>query len=424
MKEKNKQTAISKSTLPTSKLTVIYYALPFAFFLTITLWLYDIKSIFYYIDAFGRTWRDVWQGLLCFFLIYKTFETGNKFLGVILCVRKANREIEWFANIGYGFGIDGVQNVGKSFVLGYIASVLAPERARDLYVNYYADVPFAVQLSEKAKKGDTVPYKVFKSRQDAVRFYDSNDLYPCVYSANNLKINGLKTYTLYREHLTGEQRQPENAINLHDEVALMFPNTQRTTASDEDDEHAINKLNANTSTERQRYGGINLLGEQRFGEVNISLRTTTDIKRHCIMRERLYTSKLLQKLISHYEQKILIKGENTTRKLSKVYKFLKDLERKIGFHCIYYVDELGSEKINLQSTSVKTMLLKSEVKFDYYHRQYIEDYVAIKQKLQQERIIIQKEKKDNAKNEKSNKSKKANKNRRTALVGEKTKSRA
>ena len=399
--KKDKQTALNKSTLPSAKLTVIYFLLPFVFFLAITLWLYNIKTVLYYVDAFGRTWRDTWQGVLCFFLIYITCASGNKFLGVVLCVRKANRDTGWFRQIGYGFGIDGIQNVGKSFVLNYIASVLAPERLHDLYVNYYADVPFAGQLSENAKKGEAVPYKVFRARQDSIKFYEqNNDRYPCVFSANKLKINGLKTYELYREHFTGEQRQPENAINVHDEVALMFPNTQRTTASDEDDEHAINKLNANTSTERQRYGGINLLGEQRFGEVNISLRTTTDIKRHCIARERLYTSRLLEKIIKALERRIKKKGVNTPRKLAKRYKWFKNLERKIGFHCIYYIDEVGSEKLNLQSQSIKSMLLKSEVKFDYYHRQYIDEYEALKQELQLERKETPKPKKAQSKNDK------------------------
>ncbi|MBR6736838.1 MAG: hypothetical protein IKL82_00525 [Clostridia bacterium] len=387
MKTVDFEKALNKSTMPSAKLTVIYYALPCLLLNVIWFWLYDVDTVVYYLDFIGVTLLDTIQAIICIVISVATFKADKTFIGVLLCVKRANKDIEWFQGIGYGFGVDGEQNVGKSFLLAYIASVLAPERFKELQVSYYEDLPFVTQLAEDAKDGEDIPYIVFKSRRDAINFYAENPgYYPCLYTANGLKLNGLKSYVLFREHLTGEQRQAENAVNVHDEVALMFPNTQRTTANEEDDVHNINGLNENTSTERQRYGGINLLSEQRFGEVNISLRTTTNVKRHCIAREKIYSPELISKLIEKLEKKILKEKENTTTKLSKTKKFLEKLEQKIGFQCVYFIDEVGSEKVGLQSSVLRTMLLKCEVAFEYYHRFYIKEYKAIKQKLTKDKF--------------------------------------
>lgn len=388
MKTVNLEKALKQRTAPSCTLTLLYYGIPCILLNVIWFWLYNVDVIAFYLDNFGYSIIGSIQGLICFVFTYITYLADEKLFGVLLCWKKANDDIAFFRGIGYGFGVDGEQNVGKSFMLAYVASVLAPEQYEELLLSYYEDVPFERQLIEDAKDGEDIPYMVFKSRREAIDFYKSNpEYYPCLFSANGLKINGLKSYVLFREHLTGEQRQPENAVNVHDEVALMFPNTQRTTANDEDDKHNINGLNENTSTERQRYGGVNLLADQRFGEVNISLRTTTNTKRHCIAREKIYSPKLIQRIIDFYGKKILKSGEKTTPKLSKKRKFFKSLERKIGFQCVYYIDEVGSEKLGLFSKELKTMLFKCQVHFDYYHRFYIKEYKAKDQKLSTSKII-------------------------------------
>ena len=383
--------AKNKKTTPKAWLTLVYYTLPAIFFNVVAFWLYDIKTVIYYVDNFSRSLLDTVQAIICALILTLTVKANLKLLGTILCIRRANEDIEWFSEIGYGFGVDGEQNAGKSFLLGYIASVLAPERYEDLLVEYYVDCPFVRELAANAKAGDDIPYKVFRARQDSVKFYkDHPEKYPCVYSANGLKINGLDTYELYREHLTGEQRQAENTINVHDEIALMFPNTQRTQADEENDKHKINALNSNTSTERQNYGGVNLISDQRFGEINIALRTTTNIKRHIIAREKLYEAKLIGRILERLRKRILKAQESCSEKLAKRYKFFKRLNMKIGFQCLYYIDDVAQESVNLQSKYIKRMLLKSEVAFDYYHRYYIRNYKAINQKLQKDKIVINK----------------------------------
>ena len=368
---------------PNGWLTFVAYLIPAIAYTTIFWWLYDIATVCYYLDSFLYSFRHLFEAIICIFITYLTLKSQIKFLGVILCIQLANDDIKSIEKIGYGFAVDGEQNAGKSFMLGYIASVLEPVRFDDLLIDYFVDYSYKTKLKESFLKGYTLSYKLFQMRSDAVKFYRKNENYiPLLYSSNGLQLHGKESQALLREHLTGEVRQPENSINLHDEIAQMFPNTQRTVADDDNDKHKINALNKNASCERQRYGGINLLGEQRFGEVNLSLRTTSGIRRHLIAREVLYKSKLLGKLIKYISNKILNKEERTSQRLAGLYKWLQRLDMKIGFHCVYFVDGVGPESLAITSSNLKRMILFCDVDFNYAHRYYFSEYEAQDQPLQ------------------------------------------
>lgn len=369
-----------------SKSTFIYHIIPAVFF-NVVFWLfYDVRYIFRAADVITNPTiltSELPKAILCYVILIMAIISLDRFAGVLLSMYRIGKQDEEFKEIiGSSAGIDGVQGIGKTRLMLYIAMCVQPDKWENLQYNYFIDCPIAPGLKKEHDQGHKEKYVRFLSRKEsfAAYYYDGEHI-PLIYSNIGITYKHKKERKLKFEHFAQKERLYESNIKIGSELDNMLPNKMskaknKTTPGSEEDLDAT-LIDEFSGLDRQYTDGTLLCDTHRNGALYLPIRDCQQVKFHLLESKHMYPGKIYQALFKLIKKRTVTKTrEKTTLRMHRLAKWLEARSKYIGFTKIYYIKETGFESLKQRSEQL-FFILPNEVPYVYDDRNLQKDYIPL-----------------------------------------------
>ena len=316
------------------KPTIIYNVILSVIWLPLFPVLYTLDDVAFELDYFfmyGFIYPR-WQIFPVITTAFMFFRQIFKDLNVIRdCIKARNHDNDVIMFGGHKRMFDGLEGVGKTLNATNDAVLLACDKDEKMRFEYYLNLPFASELADD---------KHFNALRESYLWYKkSPDKIPHLMANYKIEYDGKENYPFDMAYFDQEKRLAEGFTMSLTELADLFPNSWSKMPKDESkDDHKVIKKNETLSKSRQWFDLTVVSDEQRMGEVFIGFRSVTGQGRSLLSRKRVLKPNFLTICLKILRNRIMKKKEKTSRRLSRLYRFILKLESGIGFYKFEYVD--------------------------------------------------------------------------------------
>ena len=321
--------------------------------------LFSIEQVAWEIDYFLKwTFFDLRPEFIASMVLgWLSLRQFFKVVNLIIFTKKTSEHDQEIIDVGgYKRMYEGTEGMGKTLNLANDLLFLAAEKDRKMHLQYYLKYPFRDQL---AKDPD---YKVLVEN---FHFYQDNKAYiPHLMANFKFGYDERREYPFNLDYFDEKARMPEGMACGLTELGNVLPNSESRLSKDEKKDKFNMKTKAKILSLTRQYADWHILGdEQRSGEVALQFRSVVSTNRKLESTEKVLSPVFLEYVLSFLEGRIMKKGENNKKWLSKIYWRLEDLIQDIGFY-VYtfrYTEAITSKA----EKDVETFVISCDVPFDF-----------------------------------------------------------
>lgn len=262
---------------------------------------------------------------------------------------------------------EGVEGVGKTLLTAYVTLFLACKADDNLRLRYYLLCPFSAELKNDAD---------FKVVKNSFEYYENHkDKIPHVMLNFKMKYRNQEQYDFDMDYIDMKKRIAEGFVIGLTEVANILPNSESKLPKDsakkaakkdcKDNEEDFNgKVKTTFLSLSRQYAAVKIVyDEQRTGEVFLGLRSVTAINNLLEDRIKVLSPHFLIYILDLLKRRIRRKGVETSKKLSKSYKWLESVVEDIGFYIFKYSDkEAIKDKVKTKDNS---LVISCDLPFEF-----------------------------------------------------------